>query len=235
MPQLLQYHKREGWVREGQAMSVIVALVSKLDGVAASDGRTFGSVHLVNGVAEGQAGVSSDEFDKTFSLDNGRVIGAYCGLMSFSGATVAEHIIHMVGTIPQVGMDFSSIVEQVKEGMTAMLNGIDDCEVIRSCRGIDLLLVAGRRLTRRRHAIASIRFLPVDGVVTTEVDLVEADSSQPLRYYVYGEEQARPAAVKRLLPHAETRLFPDCGHAVIGKADEILEFQLRCGRADPYL
>jgi pimeloyl-ACP methyl ester carboxylesterase len=39
--------------------------------------------------------------------------------------------------------------------------------------------------------------------------------------------------LKKLLPHAETHLYPDCGHAVIGKADEILEFQLRRGRTDP--
>jgi pimeloyl-ACP methyl ester carboxylesterase len=43
--------------------------------------------------------------------------------------------------------------------------------------------------------------------------------------------EASVRRLKRLLPHAEAHLFPDCGHAVIGKADEILEFQLRSGPA----
>ncbi len=43
--------------------------------------------------------------------------------------------------------------------------------------------------------------------------------------------EASVRRLKRLLPDAETRLFPDCGHAVIGKADEILTFQLRAGPA----
>jgi pimeloyl-ACP methyl ester carboxylesterase len=39
--------------------------------------------------------------------------------------------------------------------------------------------------------------------------------------------EASARRLQRLLPHAEARVFPDCGHAVIGKADDILRFQLR--------
>ena len=59
--------------------------------------------------------------------------------------------------------------------------------------------------------------------------------------FLYGKKDAllpAEASVRRLrklLPHAEAHVFPDCGHAVIGKTDEILEFQLRRGRADPCL
>ena len=39
--------------------------------------------------------------------------------------------------------------------------------------------------------------------------------------------EASAQRLQKLLPHAEVQVFPDCGHAVIGKADEILRFQMR--------
>jgi len=56
--------------------------------------------------------------------------------------------------------------------------------------------------------------------------------TMPIQFLAGKKDALLPAAasvrrLKRLLPQAETHLYPDCGHAVIGKADEILEFQLR--------
>jgi pimeloyl-ACP methyl ester carboxylesterase len=64
--------------------------------------------------------------------------------------------------------------------------------------------------------------------------------TMPIQFLAGSKDALLPseASVRRLqklLPHAETHVFEDCGHAVIGKADEILEFQLRRGRADPRL
>ena len=76
----------------GMLMSVIAALISKRDGVIASDGRKFGSTYLVNGLPSKPLKVESDDFDKTFSLAGGKIIGAFCGLLEFGERTIAEHI-----------------------------------------------------------------------------------------------------------------------------------------------
>ena len=59
--------------------------------------------------------------------------------------------------------------------------------------------------------------------------------TMPLQFLAGRKDALLPAEasvrrLRKLLPHAETQLL-DCGHAVIGKADEILEFQLRSGLA----
>ncbi len=65
--------------------------------------------------------------------------------------------------------------------------------------------------------------------------------TMPIQFLAGKKDALLPAEasvrrLKRLLPHAETHLFPDCGHAVIGKADEILRVPARAaGRADPSL
>jgi pimeloyl-ACP methyl ester carboxylesterase len=58
--------------------------------------------------------------------------------------------------------------------------------------------------------------------------------TMPIQFLAGKKDALLPAEasvrrLKGLLPHAEAYLFPDCGHAVIGNADEILRFQLRSG------
>ena len=175
-------------------MSVIAALISTRDGAIASDGRRFNSVHLVNGVPVEPISVASDDFDKTFSLAGGKMVGAFCGLLEFSGSTIAEHIRDITdGSLPS-GAKFMQIIDLVEQQLTARLNQVDDGEVIPSCRNVDLLLVGGTQLTRGDMRIAGMRFCAKpDGVVPTR-DVVSAGKAN--RYYVYGEDLARAAATK---------------------------------------
>ena len=86
-------------------MSVIVAMISNRDGAIASDGRLFGPARIENGQVTDPATVESDSFDKTFAIAGGKIVGAFCGLMSFSGRTVAEHVDEIVRpyTFPRGG------------------------------------------------------------------------------------------------------------------------------------
>ncbi|MFX1555031.1 MAG: hypothetical protein ACFFBV_13985 [Promethearchaeota archaeon] len=175
-------------------MSVIAALISKRDGVTASDGRKFSSTHLVNGMASKPLKVESDDFDKTFSLAGGKVIGAFCGLLEFGERTIAEHIQEITRDSFSSGKTFMQIVELVEQELTVRLNQVDDGEVTRLCRNVDLLLVGGVHLTRHKMRIAGVRFCAkLDGVTTTR-DVVSAAKAN--QYYVYGEDLARIAATK---------------------------------------
>jgi hypothetical protein len=171
-------------------MSVIAALISTRDGVTASDGRRFEAV-----VPPRPPSVESDDFDKTFSLAEGKVIGAFCGLLEFSGATVAEHIRDITASIVTKGTSFLEVVSLVQRELTARLNRVDDLEVMPAYRSVDLLLVGGVNLTRKDMRIAGVRFRATqDGVVADPSDVVSAGEGN--RYYVYGEDLARAAAKK---------------------------------------
>lgn len=79
--------------------------------------------------------------------------------------------------------------------------------------------------------LAGRHFRPMLEPVPVFGDEEIATLTMPIQYMV-GEKDAllhsrsSVERLKKLLPHAETELL-DCGHAVIGKASEILEFQRR--------
>jgi hypothetical protein len=175
-------------------MSVIAALISTRDGIVASDGRQFTSVCLVNDLPTEPPGIATDEFDKTFSLDGGKVVGAFCGLLQFSRATIAQHIRDITNGCFSNGTTFAQIVERVEQELTQRLNQIDDAEVIPSCRKVDLLLVGGVQFARRDMRIAAIRFcwLPVGLSPTKEI----VSAGKANQYYVFGEDLACAAATK---------------------------------------
>jgi len=177
-------------------MSIILALMSARDGIVACDGRRFHSVHLVNGVASEPASVSTDTFNKTFSLNGGNVVGAFCGLLEFSGATVAEHISDITSDMFSGRTTFLSIVDRIEEQLRHRLNEIDSAEVIPPCRKVDLLLVGGASLTRADITIASIRFGAARDGVTTSRDVMLAGRAN--RHCAYGDDQAATAAAAAL-------------------------------------
>lgn len=175
-------------------MSVIAAFISTRDGTVASDGRRFKSVVLVNGVPTEPPSITADDFDKTFSLGDGKVVGAFCGLLEFSGATVPEHIRDITEGSFSGGTTLLQIVDLIEQQLTNRLNQIDDGEVIPPCRNVDLLLVGGAQLSRGDVRIAGIRFCGQPDGVTPARDIVSADKAN--RYYVYGEDLARAAAAR---------------------------------------
>jgi hypothetical protein len=174
-------------------MSIIVALISTRDGVVASDGRHFGSASLENGKIVQPAIVTSAEFDKTFSLDSGKLIGAFAGLMSFSGKNIGQHIAEIIANSVD-GKDCSIITVTIEQEMKRRLARINDREVSFDQRKLDILLVVGENLTRRQLKIASLRFIPDNGIVSSQKEIVSAEQFN--RYYVHGEDKAKVAATR---------------------------------------
>jgi hypothetical protein len=173
-------------------MSVIVALISIRDGVVASDGRMFGSARLENGRVATPAQVATETFDKTFALAGGKVLGAFSGLMRFSGKTVADHAAEIADALAAQERDLDAIVTRFVTEMSARLKSIDKDEVIPPCRKLDVLLVGGAQLTRAHMRIVSLRFFPDRDRIATDSETVAADRRN--RYYVRGEDKAAAAA-----------------------------------------
>lgn len=177
-------------------MSVIAALISTHNGVTASDGRRFGSIDYVNGIPSEPFEVESDDFDKTFSLAGGKVIGAFCGLLEFGERTIAEHMQEITRDSFGSGMAFMEIVELVERELTDRLNQLDDRKVTRLSRKVNLLLVGRAHLTQGKMRIAGIRFCAKSDGVTPARDVVSATRANQCYPIVYGEDLARKAAVR---------------------------------------
>jgi len=175
-------------------VSIIAALISSTDGVVSSDGRLFDSAWLDNGQVTKPALISSESFDKTFVIYDGKAIGAFSGLMHFSGKTVADHISEIAAGHTSFGISLTALAETVREEMRDRLWEIDPEEVVFACRTLDILLVGGRNLTRAELGIISIRFSARGDAIISEEGTVWADRGN--RYYVRGEDRAMRAAVR---------------------------------------
>ena len=108
-------------------MSIVSALISRRDGVVASDGRIFSSAWIENGNVARPAVVESDSFDKTFTLADVKEIGAFAGLTRFSGKTVGEHVSEVAAKSTAIVNDFTTLTNLVQESVAQRL-----CECFRA-------------------------------------------------------------------------------------------------------
>jgi hypothetical protein len=152
------------------------------------------------------ATVTSDTFDKTFALAGGRIIGAFSGLMSFSGKTIDEHVAEILTNYLSPASELETLSAKLDTEMRKRLTAIDSQEVIFPCRRLDILVVGGAKVTRSNMRIVSIRFYPTGNAIVSESDTVAADRQN--RYYVRGEDMAAAAAhlasggLETHIPHA---------------------------------
>jgi hypothetical protein len=178
-------------------MSVIVALISTLDGVVASDGRIFGTARLEGGRVVTPALVESEAFDKTFVLAGGKLVGAFAGLMRFSGKTVAEHVAEAADALAVQESSLDAFVSHLASEISTRLEAVDANEVTPASRKLDMLLVAGAHFTRADMRIVSLSLRPQADRIVAETNTVWADRRRN-QYYVHGEDRARAAAVMTL-------------------------------------
>jgi len=197
-----------GKSKREEAMSVILALLSGRDAVVASDGREFRSARLdrVTGKVLQRAQVARGDFDKTFVLFGGKVVGAFSGLTRFSGKTVGEHIVEIVGEGRRTPRSLAAVGKAVKEELIARLSNVSPDEVLPDCRKVDVLLAGGAQLTRHHFQIARLRFAPSHGGlgVLCQDDFVGHRRGDTMRYAMFGDDKAS-AAGSRLAEANQSR------------------------------
>ena len=178
-------------------MSLILGLITHGDGIVASDGRLFGPAVLELGKVVKPALVESDEFDKTFSLGKGRLIGAYAGLMKFAGKNVAMHIEEIFEASARGETEFSRIIAKLVEGIESKLSKIDEQEVVFGCRKVDVLVIGRKSPRKRQLEIARLRFAPSDGTISHIVNIDSA--GKVIRHCLFGDDDAQAAANRLLM------------------------------------
>jgi hypothetical protein len=176
-------------------MSIIIALISTRCGVVASDGRRFSSAVPDKGIP---AEVELDNFDKTFSLLEGKVIGAFAGLLEFSGRTIREHIVETASAWSDSSEDYESLVQKIKRDMQEKLFKIRDDEVGFIYRTLDMLLVAGDRVAGNNPKLFAIRFEPRNGLIIADGPETVESSPRHIGQRIRGVPEARDGAEKAL-------------------------------------
>ena len=138
-------------------MSVIVSLVSSKGAIVASDGRMYGpAVFREWGLVEIPSKILSDEHDKTFKLERLGLCSTFCGLMSFSGRSIPEHVNELASSICLEVIDTWDIAETIGNGMKGRLENVDANEVGVAFRTIDLLF-SGRQVKGGGPGTVAIR------------------------------------------------------------------------------
>jgi hypothetical protein len=119
-------------------MSVIFSMLSKTSGVVASDSICFPP----------SGGVTFD-CDKTFWLNDYPIVGAYCGLLEFSGLSVPEHISAILES-KSFG-NLKQIIDFIQQKLCDRLSKSGYCD-----SKVEILLVGRDFISRGQLAIGAI-------------------------------------------------------------------------------
>jgi len=172
-------------------MSIIAAFVSGEGAVVASDGRMFTPAQLDGEKVIKPAEIERDDFDKTFNFNNS-IIGAFCGLLSFSGLTTSTHITEILSAIGEPTGTFESIIPTLGDNFRKRLNSISPDEILFNLRKVDILLV--RRISKKAMGVVQMRFVPNNGEIRIDKNLSTIKNVK--RYFLFGDDMAQNCASK---------------------------------------
>jgi len=169
-------------------MSIILSMISKKGGVVCSDGRKFSSIIIKeDDTSDEKATIASDNYDKTFNIQK-KLIGAYCGLLSFSSHNIQEHIADLVKD--KLNVNHEEIIAIIENGLRDKLLQISHDEIRLKSRKIDLLLVG--RKDKKRMQISALSFFPQESTILSIKETVITNSEN--RYYTFGDDNAQRSA-----------------------------------------
>ena len=174
-------------------MSIISAYISPRSGVVASDGRMFAPAYYTDGQLLQSACIEREDFDKTFDLRHGKVVGAFCGLVSFGCQTIGDHARRIADVAGQSCRDLTSLATVIAEGLRTALDAVEPDEVSPEFWSIELLLAGGHSFRRSDVRTVHLRLAPDQGATQTSVDEVHPDRGRKW-FYVAGDCPAQHAA-----------------------------------------
>lgn len=175
-------------------MSIIVGFAGSSGGVVATDGRICAGNSIV-----------SDSFDKTFELDRGRIIGAFCGLTHFCGKSVAEHIYEFAaGRSFNGSVSLSGVADEIAQHLVPPLQ--NETNVSFACKKLEFILVGGPNTVESGFCISVREIIPKSGGWETRPTLIRAGNG--FVFSTYGHDAACPAA-RSVLQVIPDRIIPD--------------------------
>ncbi len=174
-------------------MTIIIGFVTKSSAVVASDGRISSGVYYEGEILQKKSEVISDEFDKTFSLKNGKLIGAVSGLISFQGKKNSEHIASLVEEYDSVPYSLDELAEYVCEGIKTSLLKVSNDEILFRFRSIDLILVGSISDSKSTYQIKSCRLKPNDTNTSIDYNINTLDPAKDdlTHWQIFGDDTSQ--------------------------------------------
>jgi len=175
-------------------MTIIIASVSNQGHVTSSDGRVIYNDRIV-----------SEENDKTFSLYDGKIRGAYAGMMSFGNFTnhgtkeTRDYVVEISSKISPDGI--VRFAEFVKNKLLTILQNLSEKEWAVEKRSLVIFLTGGKYLEDENYMILEINFGPnaqkTDVIATIEQPQCP-DKTKLLKRCNSDSDHARNAALSFL-------------------------------------
>jgi len=180
-------------------MSIIIGLIRDNFGLVASDGRIFPPVDYENGKPKALVMPRDDNSDKTFSLNEGKVIGAYCGNMEFLGKSISEHLTEIYATECNGTTLWSERLSNLYLHLKTRLES-PDCEILFQFRGLNLILISSETGKSKDLKIYWAAFKPVNNKIIIDQNILPSSAKITGTYYwkIFGDDNSQPFVNKYL-------------------------------------
>jgi hypothetical protein len=174
-------------------MSIIIGFVNKTYAVVASDGRISTGALYEGETLIAKSIIQSDEFDKTFSFKNGKLIGAVSGIMRFKGKSTIEHIESIVNENNLSPFSMGDLAKKVCEGLKQGLLNTSSEEILFRFRSIDLILIGPKSDSDYTNQLKSCRINPDETLTNIEytVNTIDPISNDLAHYQIFGDDAAQ--------------------------------------------
>ena len=178
-------------------MSIIIGFVTKKWGIISSDGRQFGSARFENGRLVEKAKIINESFDKTFSLQEGKIITGSAGLTTFQGKRISEHLEEIIQEVWEEHNQLSKIMQKITDSFKTRLANIDNNEVLFEHRKVDVILILS---AESGLTIYAIRFYPnqINQDIQFEMEIIPSQKKEPGIVYwkLFGDDSAQASSIR---------------------------------------
>lgn len=175
-------------------MSIAIAVAMDSYGLVASDSRRVES--------GGQS--LCDNIDKTFALDEPKIIGAFVGLLEFDGHAIGQHVQEICITKANKSTTLEELCGNNGLFLAERLANIGEDEVSFAHRNMNLLIVGRSRLIKGKPRICSIE---LNADMQNHRIVSKTKLWPAIDYYVSaGDDQAR-GYVNMKMPTPEKRFI----------------------------
>jgi hypothetical protein len=178
-------------------MSIIIGIVTHNCALVACDGRISTGALFEKDKRIKDSKVIRDNFDKTFVLEDNKVIGVVAGTMSFESKSIGEHLKELYTSKQKLP---ETSIEDLCESLKGRLTQITSNEIAFTFRKLDLILITSVSGKHKNMKIQARRFYP-----NSDNTLIEIEKSEiypkiqgQVAWQLYGDDSSQKTINKFL-------------------------------------
>lgn len=189
-------------------MSIIIGIVTDKCALVASDGRLHSGAYFENGIRTKDSKVIQDDFDKTFVLNGGKIIGAVAGTMKFEDKIIAEHLREL---FENNACTPETLIDDLCEGIKKRLELISSAEIAFVFRKIDLILINSTSGEMKDLKVQARRFHPNSDNSAIEIEkfVISPKVQGHAAWQLFGDDTSQKAIHDFLATEIQKMTFID--------------------------